>query len=97
MALQPGTRLGGYEILGLIGAGGMGDVYRARDPRLGRDVAIKVLPADRVADEGRRRRASVSVLMAVSDHHQHGDGTANKRARVVSRENSSHWIGIRTG
>ena len=49
MALQPGTRLGGYEILGLIGAGGMGEVYRARDPRLGRDVAIKVLPADRVA------------------------------------------------
>jgi len=56
MALQPGTRLAGYEILGLVGTGGMGEVYRARDPRLARDVAIKVLPADRVADEGRRRR-----------------------------------------
>ena len=45
MSLTAGTRLGPYEIVGIIGAGGMGEVYRARDPRLGRDVAIKVLPA----------------------------------------------------
>jgi eukaryotic-like serine/threonine-protein kinase len=56
MALPPCSTLGPYEILALIGAGGMGEVYRARDPRLNREVAIKVLPADRVSDEHRRRR-----------------------------------------
>ncbi len=45
MTISAGNRLGPYEILGQIGAGGMGEVYRAKDPRLGRDVAIKVLPA----------------------------------------------------
>src|SRR3954465_843929 len=44
MALSPGTRLGAYEVLSALGAGGMGEVYRARDPRLNRDIAIKVLP-----------------------------------------------------
>ena len=43
MSLVPGTRLGAYEVLALIGAGGMGEVYRARDTKLGRDVAIKVV------------------------------------------------------
>jgi eukaryotic-like serine/threonine-protein kinase len=54
--LSPGTRLGPYEVLTAIGAGGMGEVYRARDTRLGRMVAIKVLPTDAAADPGRRRR-----------------------------------------
>ena len=44
MTLAPGSRLGVYEVTALIGRGGMGEVYRAHDPRLGRDVAIKVLP-----------------------------------------------------
>src|ERR1700741_3796431 len=56
MALQPGARLGPYEIVAPIGAGGMGEVYRARDPRLGRDVAIKVLPEDLTKDAERLAR-----------------------------------------
>src|SRR5579863_1619154 len=56
MALTSGTRLGPYEIESPIGAGGMGEVYRARDTRLGRTVAIKVLAADVAADPIRRQR-----------------------------------------
>ena len=56
MTLAPGSRLGPYEILSAIGAGGMGEVYRAKDPRLGREVAIKVLPASFSQDADRLRR-----------------------------------------
>ena len=56
MTLSVGSRLGPYEILAPIGAGGMGEVYRAKDPRLGREVAIKVLPASFSADADRLRR-----------------------------------------
>src|SRR3984893_2994112 len=56
MSLSPGSRLGPYEILAPIGAGGMGEVYRAKDSRLGREVAIKVLPPSFSADADRLRR-----------------------------------------
>ncbi|HYX20654.1 MAG TPA: serine/threonine-protein kinase, partial [Thermoanaerobaculia bacterium] len=56
MTLSAGSKLGPYEVLGAIGAGGMGEVYRAKDPRLGRDVAIKVLPASFSQDADRLRR-----------------------------------------
>ncbi len=56
MALKPGTRLGPYEITAAIGAGGMGEVYRATDTRLDRTVAIKVLPAHVAADPDLKQR-----------------------------------------
>ncbi len=56
MTLAAGSRLGPYEILAPLGAGGMGEVYRAKDPRLGREVAIKVLPASLSQDADRLRR-----------------------------------------
>jgi len=56
MTLSPGTRLGPYEITAAIGAGGMGEVYKAKDTRLDRSVAIKVLPAHVSADPDRRAR-----------------------------------------
>jgi Tol biopolymer transport system component len=58
MALNPGTRLGPYEILAALGAGGMGEVYRGRDTRLERTVAIKILPPDITRDAGARERFS---------------------------------------
>src|SRR5262245_21827697 len=56
MSLSAGTRLGPYEIVSPLGAGGMGEVYRAKDPRLSREVAIKVLPASLSQDQDRLRR-----------------------------------------
>lgn len=59
--LSAGTRLGVYEIQTVLGAGGMGEVYRARDTKLGRDIAIKVLPESVVADPERAARWQVST------------------------------------
>src|SRR6187431_1320746 len=69
--MTPGARLGPYEIIATLGAGGMGEVYRARDPRLGREVAIKVLPHDRVADESRRQRFVQEAKAASALNHPH--------------------------
>ena len=56
MSLSPGTRLGPYEVIRLLGAGGMGEVYHARDSRLDRTVAVKVLRSSVAADETHRQR-----------------------------------------
>ena len=69
MALAPGTKLGPYEIQSPLGAGGMGEVYRARDPRLGREVAIKVLPASLSADPGRLQRFEQEARSASALNH----------------------------
>jgi eukaryotic-like serine/threonine-protein kinase len=56
MSLASGTRIGVYEIVAPLGAGGMGEVYRARDPRLNRSIALKILPEEMAADPERRKR-----------------------------------------
>src|SRR5215510_14464431 len=66
MSLPAGTRLGPYEIHSLIGAGGMGEVYRARDPRLGRDVAIKVLPESAGGPHLRRFEQEARAVASLS-------------------------------
>jgi eukaryotic-like serine/threonine-protein kinase len=69
MGLVPGTRLGQYEILSILGAGGMGEVYRARDTRLDRTVAVKALPAEMLAEEGRKRRFLAEARAASALNH----------------------------
>ena len=69
MALTFGTKLGPYEIIAQIGAGGMGEVYRARDPQLGRDVAIKVLPSFLSRDPDRLRRFEQEARAAAALNH----------------------------
>src|SRR5271169_3918037 len=69
MALAAGTKLGPYEIVGALGAGGMGEVYRARDLRLRRDVAIKVLPALVSSDPERLRRFEQEAMAAAALNH----------------------------
>src|ERR1700679_3901700 len=69
MPLLSGTHLGPYEIEALLGIGGMGEVYRARDPRLGRSVAIKILPAEFSADNDRLRRFEREARSASALNH----------------------------
>src|ERR1700730_15500885 len=69
MALSSGTRLGSYEVLSAIGAGGMGEVYRARDSKLARDVAIKVLPPNFVNDPERLSRFQREARMLAALNH----------------------------
>src|ERR1700691_5204249 len=69
MAFAAGVRLGPYEILALLGAGGMGEVYRARDTRLQRIIALKTLPAGRVADAGRKQRFLAEAQAASRLNH----------------------------
>src|ERR1700676_3890003 len=69
MALLPGARLGSYEVLSQIGAGGMGEVYQAHDTKLGRDVAIKVLPEAFAHDVDRLARFQREAKMLAALNH----------------------------
>ena len=71
MGLAAGTKLGPYEIQSPLGAGGMGEVYRARDTRLGRDVAIKVLPAHLSSNPDLRQRMEREAKAISSLNHPH--------------------------
>ena len=69
MSLEPGRLVGAYEILGPLGSGGMGQVYRARDTRLGRVVAIKFISLEGVADRGAEQRLGREAQLASSLNH----------------------------
>ena len=89
MALAAGARLGPYEIVSALGAGGMGEVYRAKDPRLGRDVAMKILPAGFSADPDRLRRFEQEARAAAALNHPniltvHEIGTHDGQPYIVS-------------
>ena len=89
MAVSPGSRVGSFEIRELIGAGGMGEVYKAHDPRLGRDVAIKVIPASFAADPDRLRRFEQEARAAAALTHPnilavHDIGTHQAAPYIVS-------------
>ena len=71
MAIAVGSRIGPYEVVSLLGSGGMGDVYRARDTRLERDVAIKVLPEAVAANPDRRRRFEQEARAVAALNHPH--------------------------
>jgi Tol biopolymer transport system component len=89
VSIPAGTRLGPYEIVGLLGAGGMGEVHRARDTRLGRDVAIKTLPAGLAADPERLRRFEIEAVAASQLSHPnivsvYDIGTTDGQPYIVS-------------
>src|SRR5512135_1471940 len=88
MPLSSGERLGSYEILGPLGAGGMGEVYRARDTRLSREVAVKVLPAELASDVGRLRRFEKEAQAASALNHPnivtiYEIGTSDSRSYIA--------------
>src|SRR5271168_5147153 len=89
MPLSPGTKFGPYEIQSPIGAGGMGEVYRARDPRLGRDIALKILPESFATDPDRLRRFEQEARAVAALNHPnilaiHDIGQQNNSPYLVS-------------
>ena len=96
MAFGLGSRLGPFEVTGLLGAGGMGDVYRARDTRLGRDVAIKILPPAFTADPDRLARFEREARVLASLNHPNIAAIygIEDAAPAGSTENGHHVCGL---
>src|SRR5262245_42935645 len=67
--VRSGTRIGHYQIVGRLGSGAMGDVYRARDTRLGREIALKLLPESRLHDDAAREQAEREARIIASLNH----------------------------
>ena len=89
MLLSPGTRVGPYEILSPLGVGGMGEVYRAHDSHLGRDVALKTLPEAFSADPDRVARFEREArILATLNHPNSRHSSASRGSRVCWR---SSW------
>src|SRR5438874_2228183 len=86
MTLAPGARLGPYEIIAAIGAGGMGEVYRARDTRLKREVAIKVLPDAVASDADRLARFQREAELLASLNHPNIAGVVGLEQRALVLE-----------
>ena len=89
MTLTAGTRLGPYEILAPLGAGGMGEVYRARDTRLDREVAIKVLPAELASDAERLKRFEKEARSASLRVSTSSRGSGRRTGSIAVRERGS--------
>ena len=90
MALGPGTRLGSYEVTALIGQGGMGEVYRARDTKLDRDVALKILPDAFAADLDRLARFNSNWFEELQANRQ-----VNERSYGSVRGVPGNWYPYR--
>ncbi|HEX8031945.1 MAG TPA: LpqB family beta-propeller domain-containing protein [Vicinamibacterales bacterium] len=87
--MDAGTRVGPYEIVGRLGAGGMGEVYRARDTKLGRDVALKVLPASMVADADRLQRFEREARLLATLNHPNIGAIYGLETRISERAGES--------
>jgi len=95
LSFTPGTRLGSYEIVAALGSGGMGEVYRARDVRLGRDVAVKVM-ASRLAGDDGRLHGIVGQGHSRTRNPDHWTTMGRKKILLTTGEGGNQYLRTRT-